>query len=128
MDTIANLLTIIRNGYMVRKPEVVAPYSKMAKSILDILLRENFLESVRISKVGNFPKLEIHLQYQDGKPAITNIWRVSKPGRRVYRKAGNLPKTLSGKGATIVSTPAGVMTDKAAFRKKLGGEVVCQVW
>jgi len=128
MDTIANLLTIIRNGYLVKKDKVAAPFSKFAKNILDILVGGQYLEGFEIVSTGKFKQFDIFLKYHNRRPAITGIVKVSKPGRRVYRGKKRIPASLSGLGITIVSTSAGVMTEKVARNKKLGGEIICQVW
>ncbi len=128
MDTIANLLTIIRNGYLAKKPEVTAPYSKMADKILDILLHEGYLAGFKTQTTNNFKRFEIELKYQGKEPAIIGVVKVSKPGRRIYRAGKKIPPTPTGFGITIVSTSKGVMSTYEAKKKNLGGEVICHVW
>ena len=128
MDTIANLLTTIKNGYMAQKNTVVGPYSGFGLRILEILANEGFLNNFKVISLGAIKKFEIQLKYDGRQPAIDEIIKISTPGRRIYRRSHNIPKVLSGLGITIVSTPKGVMTDRQAQSKKLGGEVICQVW
>lgn len=124
MDPIANLLTVIRNGYMARKKTISVPYSKLKEEILKILTKERYISSSKLKE----KELEITLKYENDKPALLGIRRVSKPGLRIYRGAKKIPKVLSSYGITIVSTSKGVMTDKEAKKMKLGGEIICQVW
>jgi len=123
-DPIADMLTIIRNGGAVKKQEVNVPLSKVKLEILEILKRNKFIKDYKI----NDRVIEVSLKYYNGKFAIMYIQRISKPGVRRYSRAKNVPKSLSGYGITIVSTSYGLMTDKEARQKNLGGEVLCQVW
>lgn len=128
-DPIADMLTRIRNGYLVKKKTVETPYSKIIQKIAEILVREKFLAKIEIQ--GKSPvekKIVLHLKYQDKKPALTGIKRISKPGLRIYTKTDKIPSVRLGVGITIISTPAGLMTDREARKKKLGGEIICQVW
>jgi len=130
MDTIADLLTIIRNGYSAKKITVSASYSKVKHAISDTLLKNGYLEKVSIEN-KNTPaqkKLVLSLKYINNTPAITSIKRVSKPSVRIYSSAHKLPSSLSGTGITIVSTSKGVMADKQARTQKLGGEIICKVY
>ena len=128
MDTIANLLTIIRNGYIAKKPQVTAPHSKFGAKILEILNKQGYIAAIKIESSNNLKKIEIQLKYEGKTPAISGIIKVSKPGRRIYRSGKNIPPTPTGYGITIVSTPAGVMTAQEAKRQNLGGEIICHVW
>lgn len=124
MDHVSNMVVIIKNGYMAKKASVVVPHSNFKLEIAKVLEKENFVGLVK--KEGN--KIEIALIYENRKPKITEIKRVSKPGLRIYTKSKNIKKVKGGIGQTLVSTPQGVMTGKDAKAKKLGGEVICQVW
>lgn len=124
MDPIANMLTIIKNGYLAKKEQVTVPHSKFKKEIASVLEKEQ-----RIGKVEkNENKLILHLLYDENKPKINEIKKISKLGRRVYIKTKHIKSIKGGRGLTIISTPLGVMTDKSARQKKLGGEVICQIW
>lgn len=124
MDPIADMLTIIRNGYMARKGDVLVPYSKFKEQIALTLSKENFVGSVK--KDGG--SIKIDLAYEDNKPKINELKKVSKLGLRVYSKSTKLADVKGGRGIYIVSTPKGVMSSKDAKSKKLGGEVICLVW
>lgn len=123
-DPIANMLTIIKNGYMARKTEVLVPYSKHKLAIAKILSAGQFVGLVE--KSGNIIKIE--LSYENQKHKLHDIKKVSKPGLRIYIKSKNIKKIKGGKGLVIVSTPYGVMSGDDARAKKLGGEVICEVW
>ncbi len=126
-DPIADMLTRIRNASKAKKADVVVPFSKFKESLAHLLMAEGFVVGVNV--VGNVKKLmTISLKFNSGQPAITGLKRVSKPGQRIYLPSEKLPRTMSGYGITVVSTSKGLMTDKAARKAKLGGEVVCQVW
>jgi small subunit ribosomal protein S8 len=124
-DPISDMLTRIRNAQAVKKPEVVLPYSKLKFSIGKILEKEGYVRSVE--EVQDDRALRIVLKYQKNQPVIRSLKRVSKPGRRVYAKANELPRVLSDIGVAIISTPNGLMTNKEARARKLGGEVICEV-
>lgn len=126
-DPIADMLTRIRNAIMVRREEVDVPNSKMKAGIAGILLKEGYIENVVKSEDGKTLKLIFKLT--EGKQkVIQGIRRISKPGLRVYSRTEDLPKVLSGLGIAIISTSKGIMTDKEAREKKLGGEVLAYVW
>lgn len=126
-DPIADMLTRIRNAIMVRREEVDVPNSKMKAEIARILVKEGYIEKVEKSADGKTLKLTFKLV--DGKQkVIQGLRRISKPGLRVYSKTEELPKVLSGLGIAIISTSKGIMTDKEAREKKLGGEVLAYVW
>ena len=127
-DPISDMLTRIRNASAVKKPEVVLPYSNMKYSIAKILEREGYLGKVAKDTDEKFAVLRIELKYKDAAPAIAKLNRVSKPGRRVYAKYNELPHVLSGMGMAIVSTPNGLMTNKEARKRHLGGEVICEIY
>ncbi len=130
MDPIADLLTIIRNGYSAKKEAVSANYSNIKYAIADTLFKNDYLSDVNIEgkKETSKKKLIITLKYINGTPAITSIKRISKPSVRIYSSTRKIPNSLSGTGITIVTTSKGVMTDKKARKEKLGGEIICKVY
>lgn len=124
MDGISDTLIRIKNGYMVYRPTVLVRFSKLNMAICELLLKEGFLaECKRQDK-----DILVTLKYSGKEPALTEVKRVSKPGRRVYKGAKFLPRVLNGLGIAIVSTPKGLMTDKQAREAKMGGEVMAEVW
>ena len=128
-DTIADMLTTIRNGFLLSKEFVCTPSSKLKLNILRILQEEGYIKSFKENKIKKgIKEIKITLSYIDGKPSIKLISRISKPGRRVYSKLKNLPSYFKGYGITIVSTSKGVMTDKKARVSNLSGEILCQVF
>lgn len=129
MDPIADLLTILRNGYLAKKLEVSAPYSKIKEAVLQILKDHNYIKDFSIENIDKVKKsFSIKLNYVNDIPAITMIKRVSRPSVRTYANAKKLPGSLSGTGITIISTSSGILTDKQARKKGLGGEIICQVY
>jgi small subunit ribosomal protein S8 len=126
-DPIADLLTRIRNGQSAGKPEVSVQSSRVKEAIARVLKAEGYINDFVVSKDGGRSTLVIALKYHAGKPVIERIERVSRPGLRNYRAKDDLPKVLGGLGIAIVSTPAGVMTDREARRVGQGGEVLCVV-
>ena len=128
-DTIADMLTTIRNGLLVQKEKVQTPFSKVKSNILKVLTEEGYIKDYKIiNETKAIKKIEIILSYIDGHPSIKKISKVSKPGRKVYTKIKKLPSYYNGYGVTIVSTSKGIMTDKKARRSNLGGEILCQVF
>lgn len=129
MDTIANMLTIIRNGCMAKKQEVIVPYSKINEKIIEIISQEGFLLGYEKITKDNHPAIKIKLGYDDKKkPLINSLVRVSKPGRRVYVKHESIQPVKRGLGIAIVSTSKGIMTDKDAIKNNIGGELLCKIW
>ena len=127
-DPIADMLTRIRNAAAARKSDLVLPYSKFKKNLAEVLKKEGFIAGVAELE-GDHKMLQIILKYtQDGEAVIAGIRRVSKPGQRIYLPVDKLPRTNSGFGVTVVSTPKGLLTDRQARKDRVGGEVVCQVW
>ena len=126
-DPISDLLTRIRNGQGAGKPEVSLQSSKVKLAIVKVLKDEGYVSDFAVTKDGGKSTLTIALKYHGGKPVIERIERVSRPGLRQYRAKDELPKVLGGLGIAIVSTPAGVMTDREARRAGQGGEVLCLV-
>jgi small subunit ribosomal protein S8 len=128
-DPVADLLTRIRNANIAYKDDLVAPVSKLNEAVLRILQQEGYIESFEREGEGVQQAFRIRLKYGKGRQrTITGLKRVSKPGRRMYVGRGRLPRVLGGLGVAIVSTSQGVMTDKDASRKGIGGEVLAFVW
>lgn len=126
-DPISDMLTRIRNASNVKKGETRIPASKLKLAIAKILAEEGYVSS--FEKVGTgHGEIRIVLKYDNGSAAISNITRVSKPGHRKFAGFADLPRVLSDRGIAIVSTSQGVMTNKEARRRKLGGEVLCEVF
>lgn len=129
-DPIADYLTRIRNAIIAKKDEVSIPSSNLKIAITKLLKNEGYIKNFKIieekSKQG---LIKIHLKYdEDGKPIITNLVRVSKPGRRIYVKKEEVPKVLNGLGIAIISTPYGIMTNSKARKLGVGGELICKIW
>lgn len=128
-DPIADMLTRIRNGLTVHKETVEVPSSKMKSAIAQIMLEEGYLKGVELVEDGFNGKLVLTLKYtDDNRSVISGLKRVSKPGLRTYSGAKEMPKVLGGFGIAIVSTNQGIMTDKQAKLKNVGGEVLCYVY
>ena len=127
-DPIADLLTRIRNAIAVGKNEVRLPSSKLKVTVAKELVRTGYLADVKVEKQSPRDELVVTI-YRDGEnPTITEIARVSKPGRRVYASANDIPRVKSGRGVLLVSTSKGVMTGSEAFKQRLGGELICKVY
>ncbi|MCH6258354.1 30S ribosomal protein S8 [Puniceicoccaceae bacterium K14] len=128
-DPISDFLTRIRNASRAGKEICVAPHSKFKAGIAAILKNEGFIRDFSDGKDDRGHKtLELTLKYVDGEPAINGIDRVSRPGLRLYFKSQEIPRVLNGLGISILTTPRGLMKNSDARRKKIGGEVVCNVW
>ena len=131
-DPIADMLTRVRNALTAGKLEVIVPKSNIKIEIARILKEEGYVEDYTIGDETPVPLIRIQLKYfgsrRDRRPVITQLRRISKPGRRVYRKRSELPIVLSGTGIAIVTTPKGVMTAQQARRSGVGGEVLCYIW
>ncbi len=126
-DPIADMLTRIRNGQSATKVEVSMPLSRLKRSLAAVLRDEGFIGDFSEQDIDGKPTLNITLKYFQGKPVIEKIARVSRPGRRVYKPGRDLPKVQNGLGVAIISTSAGLMTDRAARKAGHGGEVICTV-
>jgi small subunit ribosomal protein S8 len=124
-DPIADMLTRIRNGIASGKTEIIVPYSKLKASIAEIMQNNGYLGKVTVVEDGSFKQLNLML---DGNSQPESLVRVSKPGRRIYAKASEIPSVRTGRGIVIVSTPAGIMTGKDARSKGVGGELICKVY
>ncbi len=128
-DPIADLLTRIRNGAQSRLATVDAPHSKIKIELLKILEAEGYIKGHEITTESKFPTIKIHLRYDERRhPLINKINRVSKPGLRVYKPYAELKPLRSGLTTRIVSTSQGMMTDREARRRRIGGEVLCEVY
>ena len=128
-DPIADMLTRIRNANLVSHPSVEVPASKLKVQLAKLLKEEGFIADYEVKEEGKFKTIVITLKYEaNGKPVITKLQRVSKPGLRHYSKAKNLEKVLGGMGIAVVSTPKGLLTDRKARKENVGGEVLCYVY
>jgi small subunit ribosomal protein S8 len=128
-DPIADMLTRIRNAVRVERPYVDMPMSKVKRGLADVLKREGYIWDWQELEGSPVSQLRIELKYgPSGERVIQRIRRVSKPGRRVYSKAKDLRPVLNGLGITIISTSRGVVSDREARQRNLGGEVLCEVW
>jgi small subunit ribosomal protein S8 len=126
-DPISDMLTRIRNGQKARKVSVSMPASKAKTAVARVLKDEGYIADFSTASDGSKEALTVELKYFEGKPVIERIQRVSKPGLRIYRPKDELPKVLGGLGVAIVSTSAGVMSDKQAREQGIGGEVLCVI-
>lgn len=126
-DPISDMLTRVRNAQAVAKKTVSMPASKMKKAIADLLKIEGYIADYRLIEGDVYATLEIDLKYYQGKPVIASIDRVSRPGLRIYKDKDNLPVVSHGMGVAAISTDQGLMSDKEARRRKLGGEVLFYV-
>lgn len=127
-DPISDFLTRLRNAQAVGHETLSVPGSKLKLAIARILEREGFVGSVKETMAGPKKTLEVSLKYNEKEPAIRAVKRVSTPGRRVYRGADDLPTVLSNQGIAIISTSAGVMTNHEARKRRLGGEILCEIY
>lgn len=128
-DPIADMLTRIRNANQALHPETRMPSSKLKEQIATILSEEGFIDSFAVADARVGRELTVRLRYGDDRARVLDdLQRVSKPGRRVYRGASDIPRVRGGIGMAIVSTSDGLMTDREARRRKVGGEILCEVW
>lgn len=126
-DSVADMLTRIRNGQAAEKVLVTMPSSKQKIAIAEVLKQEGYIKDLSVEDVENRKQLSVVLKYYDGRPVISTIKRVSRPGLRIYKRKDELPKVMGGLGVAIISTSGGVMTDRAARAAGHGGEVICFV-
>lgn len=126
-DPISDMLTRIRNGQKARKVSVSMPASKAKEAVASVLKDEGYITGFSVDGEGATKELSVELKYFEGVPVIERIQRASRPGLRIYRGKESLPKVLGGLGVAIVSTSAGVMSDRQAREKGIGGEVICIV-
>lgn len=127
-DPISDMLTRIRNGQSARQREVVMPASKFKRALAKVLTDEGYLTGYHDAELDGKPALAVELKFFEGRPVIERIERTSKPSLRVYRSCADLPKVRGGLGVAVVSTSQGLMSDRAARAKGIGGEVVCTVY
>jgi small subunit ribosomal protein S8 len=128
-DPIADMLTRIRNAVAVGHERVAMPASKLKVGIAQILVDEGFVDRYEVSEEGHHSQLELVLRYGARRePVIEGIKRISRPGHRVYKGARELPRVQGGLGVAVVSTSQGLLPDREARRRRLGGEVLCEVW
>lgn len=127
-DPISDMLTRLRNASVVHKTEIQLPFSTVKFAIAKILEKEGFVGHVERAEANKRPVLSIGLVYDGKEPRLRSLKRISKPGLRVYAKADALPRVMSGFGVAIISTPNGLMTNKEARTRRLGGEVICEVF
>ena len=127
-DPISNLLTTIRNGVGADKETVDIPASKLNGRILEIFKSDGYIEDVRLMKNNTQGTFKVYLKYENKKPAIMGLRRISKSGLRVYRKNDELPHVLNGLGTAVLSTSKGVISDREARKLKVGGEILCYIW
>ena len=128
-DPIGDMLTRIRNASRARHREVSCASSRLRLGVARVLQQEGFVAETRVEGEDRRPELRIRLRYdEDGRPMIDGIRRVSKPGRRVYVGVSEIPKVRNGLGVAVLSTPKGVLSDRAAREASVGGELLCEVW
>jgi len=127
-DPVGDMLARIKNSQVRNHKKVQLPSSKFKVKIVEVLKNEGYIIDFKVDDDEKKPNLEINLKYNLGNPVISNIERISKPGRRIFSSAESLPKINNGLGIAIVSTPKGVMTDVDARKQKIGGEIICKVF
>jgi len=129
LDPIANFLARICNAIAARHKEVVVAYSRVKYEIARVLMEEGFISNFRVDGEGLKKRIIITLKYlEDGSSVIRGLQRVSKQSRRIYVGCDEVPKVMGGLGVAILSTPAGILTDREARRRRVGGEIICKVW
>ena len=128
IDPIADMLTRTRNAIMAGHESVLVPSSKVKLSIIKILKDEGFIDRYEVLKGKPQPMIRIHLKYTDDRPVILGLERMSKPSLRVYAERREIPRVYGGLGIAILSTSQGIMTGQEAWRRRLGGEILCYVW
>ena len=126
-DPIADMLTRIRNGHMANKQRVSMPSSKQKAAIAGVLRDEGYITDFQVDEGEGKPMLTVELKYFEGRAVIEDLQRVSRPGLRIYRSKDDLPRVMNGLGIAVVSTSAGVMSDRQARAQGHGGEVICKV-
>ncbi|MBR9988292.1 MAG: 30S ribosomal protein S8 [Gemmatimonadetes bacterium] len=127
-DPIADMLTRIRNASQAKHKRVDLPVSRLKKEIARILKENHFIHDFKVLDDGRHGVLRLYLKYYEDKPVIRSLKRVSRPGRRIYRRADEMPRIRNGLGLAIVSTSKGMMTDRQARSHKVGGELMALVW
>lgn len=127
-DPIADMLTRIRNAIAVNHGSVNMPHSNLKQQIANLLMEQGFIDEVKSENVAGFKRLILVINQSGTNPRISRLKRLSKPGRRLYTNADKLPRSLGGRGIVIVSTSRGLMTDAAARKQRVGGELICEVY
>lgn len=127
-DPIADMIIRIKNALMARHDEVRLPHSKLKEAIARLLVEHKYVEAVEVEPTKPQATLVLTLRYINRVPAISDVKRLSKPGRRLYATVSTIPRTLGGYGLTLVSTSKGVMTGQQARQQNVGGELLCQIW
>ena len=127
-DPIADTLTIIRNATRARKETVEFPASKLLERMMAIFKNDGYIEEFRLLKDNKQGVLKVYLKYENTKPLILGIKRISRPGLRVYTDNNRIPKVLNGLGTAVISSSKGLVTDREARKLKIGGEVLCYIW
>ena len=128
-DPVSDFLTRIRNATLVNKPNVLVPHSNFKFELSKLLKNEGYISDVKVIEDGSKKEIQIDLKYSDtGKPVLAGLNRLSKPGRRVYVGSDKLPRNNGGLGTVVVSTSRGLLPDSEARKRKLGGELICEVW
>jgi small subunit ribosomal protein S8 len=125
-DTISDMLTRIRNANILQQKTVTIPWTRITEQIVQVFLKEGFLESVEKQDSTLF--ITLKFDNKSKKPCITNLQRISKPGLRLYSNAKDIPQILGGMGIIIVSTSSGLLTNREAKQRKIGGELLCSIW
>lgn len=128
-DPVADMLTRIRNANLALHDEVAMPSSKLREEIAKVLAAEGYIAGYEVAEGRPAPRLRVRLRYDpDRNRVIRGIRRISRPGRRVYRGVDDLPRSLGGLGVVVISTSQGLLPDREARRRRLGGELICEVW
>ena len=128
-DPLGDMLTRIRNAQRAKKTEVISPASRLRENVLEVQKKEGYINGYeKVNVRAGVDELHIQLKYHEGTGVITEIYRVSTPGRRVYSSVKDLPRVYNGLGISIISTPSGVMSDYDARKANVGGEILCQVF
>lgn len=127
-DPIADMLTRLRNAVAVKKSEVVLPFSKVKFSIAKLLEAEHYIKKAEKIEITARPFIRVELKYENGRPALNHLKRISKPGQKIYVNKENVPRVLNGFGLAVLSTSKGIMSSVQARRDKIGGELMCEIW
>lgn len=128
MDTIANLIIMLKNAGLVKKANIITPHSKMKMAILSVLKEEGFIKAFSKEGEEKKPVIEVALAYEKGEPKIKGVKRMSKPSKRVYMGVKEIKPVKYGHGTSLMSTPKGIMTSKLARKEMVGGEVLFTIW
>ncbi len=127
-DPISDFLTRLKNAYRAENESFTAPFSKAKAEIARILKKEGYIWNYEVDDSGQWPELKVSPRYVDGKPALTDLKKVSKPGRRSYVGVGEIPRVRSGLGISILSTSKGILSSREAKDQNVGGELLAQIW